>query len=79
MTVEFRPVRLAGHFTEGESLLVFRNDELAAVISRLGAVYDELAGKWFVEACFDGACESPHRAFDDLAGVEEWINSIGSV
>lgn len=76
MVVEFRPVELASRHHVEEARLVFRKGRLIAVISRLDESQGELAGRWFVEACFDGIIDCPRDTFDDLADIEQWVDSL---
>jgi hypothetical protein len=77
MIVEFQPVVLASEFDEGSALLAYRDGKLIAVVSRLGESYDELSGRWCIEACFDGSCPASWQTFDDIGAVEAWIVTAG--
>jgi len=67
----------AAHFDPGlgdcEGVLVFRDDALLAVATKLGLAHDDLAGSWIVEALFSAAVGVPRHTFPDLAGLEAWL------
>lgn len=76
MVVEFLPVELASRHQVDEARLVLRDGRLIAVISKLEESHGELSGRWFVEACFDGIIDCPRETFDDLAAIEQWVDSL---
>lgn len=57
--IKVEPVTLPGDFGDEEGVLVFRDDRLLAVLSRLGGLHGELTGKWHIEAHF-----APHQRSD---------------
>jgi hypothetical protein len=50
--IRVEPVKLPADFGDDEGVLVFRDDVLLAVLSRLGEMHEDLAGHWYVEAYF---------------------------
>ncbi|AWN50379.1 hypothetical protein [Methylobacterium sp. 17Sr1-1] len=73
MTFHLQPVRVktGSHDTEGQ--LVFAAGLLVAVLVRLSDDHDEDAGKWFLEAGFDGADDPVKPKFADLSEAQDWI------
>lgn len=78
MTVSFEPVVLDS-CVDNEAVLVFREGRLIAVVSRLGELHQELAGRWFVETTFDAGQRTPAHPFRDLSEVESWIGAPSAV
>lgn len=72
MTLEFRPVRVAVEGEEGGQL-VFLGDRLVAVLTLLSRDQGEDAGRWFLEAGFDGLEGPEHPTFADLDEAGVWI------
>lgn len=64
-------VKTGSHDTEG--LLVFADNLLVAVLVRLSDDHEEDAGKWFLEAGFDGADDAVQPKFVDLDEAQAWI------
>ncbi|KMO44150.1 hypothetical protein VQ03_04230 [Methylobacterium tarhaniae] len=73
MTFHLKPVRVktGSHDTEGQ--LVFAAGFLVAVLVRLSDDHEEDAGKWFLEAGFDGADDPVKPKFADLREAQDWI------
>jgi len=67
ITVE--PVRLPDDFGDDEGMLVFRDDILLAVMSRLGELHGNLAGRWHIEVYFAGLNRTDVP--DTFASLEE--------
>jgi xanthine dehydrogenase iron-sulfur cluster and FAD-binding subunit A len=72
MNIRFEPVMLDSD-EDANARLVFRGERLAAVVSRLDDLHDRLAGRWFIEAVFDGHSRPINDTFPALADVEAWI------
>ena len=74
MKLRFEPVILDSG-QDDDARLVFRDNRLALIISRLSDPHDGLAGSWFVEAIFDGSLgEKRPDPFSTLADVERWMS-----
>ena len=72
MAFTFEPVRLALEFGDGEAVLAYRDGALVAVLSRLGELHRELAGRWFVEGCFIDIVHHERETFATLSDFEAW-------
>ena len=73
MTLTLEPVRVATGADDEEGRLVFAGERLVAVLVRLSAQHQELAGHWFFEAGF-GRLDGPlHPAFEELSEAQAWI------
>ncbi|GJD65862.1 hypothetical protein [Methylobacterium frigidaeris] len=73
MSVHLEPVRVRTGSDDTEGHLVFAADLLVAVLVRLSDDHEEDAGKWFLEAGFDGADDPVKPKFADLDEAQEWI------
>lgn len=73
MSLQLQPVRVktGSHDTEGQ--LVFADGFLVAVLVRLSDEHDGDAGRWFLEAGFDGAEDRTQPTFADLDEAQAWI------
>lgn len=74
--IRFEPILLASA-DDCDARLVFQEDRLAAIVSRLGDLHDGLAGYWFVEAVFDGVPRPRADPFPALDDVASWIGERG--
>ena len=73
MTLRLQPVHVATGADE-DGHLVFAADRLVAVLVRLSALHDEMAGQWFLEAGFGRVDGGPsHPTFADLDAAQTWI------
>lgn len=52
MVITFEPVTLDSQFGDSEGMLALRDGRVFAVLARLGALHEDYAGRWFVEAGF---------------------------
>jgi hypothetical protein len=69
--VRFEAVTLAGDFGDEQGVLVFVDDSLFAVLSRLGEIHGELQGQWYIEAYFGSTqLNVPHDTFATLEEAE---------
>jgi hypothetical protein len=75
MNVRFEEITLDTDL-DFEARLVFRDNRLAAIVSRLSEFHDEFSGHWFVEAVFDGKLRTRTDVFPDLTDVEMWVSSL---
>ncbi len=74
MKLDMRPVRVAAG-EDGDGRLVFWEEALVAVLVRLSAQHEELAGAWYLEAGFGEAAVPLNPTFDDLDEAGAWITS----
>ncbi|HEX8486080.1 hypothetical protein [Sphingomonas sp.] len=74
--VAFRPVVLDAGHGDQDAMLVLRDDRLTMVLSCLGEMHGELAGRWFVEAVFADTIRAPHETFATLEAVEAWLVAL---
>lgn len=73
MKVTFTPVRVDVPGGD-DGLLVFADERLSAVLTRLGSDHDEQSAHWFLEAGFGRLDGRPqHPTFVDLLEAESWI------
>ena len=73
----FRPVTLDHEYGDTEGMLVFREDRLMAVLSRLGDLHEQLAGSWYIEASFSHGLVQVGGVFGSLPEFERWIVASG--
>jgi hypothetical protein len=72
--VTFQPVEVAvAGQTDGR--LVFVDGKLAAVLIKLGVSQNELEGRWYAEAAFNGLERMSDHTFQDLQAVAAWIDT----
>ena len=67
--IRVEPVTLPGDFGDEDGVLVFWEDRLLAVLSRLGGLHGELTGRWHIEAHF--APQQRSELPDTFASLEE--------
>ena len=74
MNLRFEPVNVSNTETD-EGRLVFLDDQLVAVLSRLSPMQEERAGLWFMEALFGplALVDTDHETFADLDKVAAWF------
>ena len=60
------------------AVLVLRDGRLAAVLSHLGALHEEMAGMWYVEARFGASVPESRYVFTDPKEFAAWLNREGS-
>jgi hypothetical protein len=70
----FQPVEVAVA-GQTEARLVFVDGKLAAVLIRLDAAQNELAGRWYAEAAFNSLERMSEHTFRDLPEVVAWIEA----
>jgi hypothetical protein len=73
VTLAIQQVRL-GNVDDTDGALVYREDVLAAVLSRLSVEHGERAGRWFIEIGF-GACPDSGIDFETFEAACAWIES----
>lgn len=71
MIIRFEAVMLDSVDDRG-AVLVFRDNRLTAVASRLDALHEEFEGHWFVEAMLDGEATLRPPPFATLGELEAW-------
>jgi len=73
MRLTLRPVELIGPDREGR--LVFLEERLVAVLSKLGELHEDATGHWFLEASFTPTSRSGAGPF---ATLEDALAAIGT-
>ena len=73
MSLSFQPVTLGLGFGDDDAVLAYHDAILVAVLSRLGDLHGESAGKWHLEATFLPNVGLADRCFADLGQFEDWI------
>lgn len=73
MSLRLQPVYVATGSGDTESLLVFADDFLVAVLVRLSDDHQEAAGMWFLEAGFGPVDDPCPPNFSDLDAAQNWI------
>ncbi len=77
MRLSVTPVQVAVDGVD-EGFLVFIDERLVAVLTKLDKSYGAEAGRWFLEAGF-GRLDGPnHPTFADLDAAQEWISQRAS-
>lgn len=51
-------------------MLVFRDDRLSAIVTRLSAEHGSVAGRWFVETLFTDRDDALHATLNSLTDLE---------
>lgn len=76
--VTFQPVEVAvSGQTDGR--LVFVDGKLAVVLVKLDVIQNELEGRWYAEAAFNGLERMSEHTFQDLRAAAAWIETqLGS-
>ena len=72
--ISIQPVRLDSQDDDGEAVLVFHDDQLVAVASRLSGLHGPLSGSFFIEAVFgprDHHLGATFATEDELRGWAE--------
>ena len=73
MSLRLQPVRVATNSDDTESLLVFHEGFLVAVLVQLSEEHEEEAGRWYLEAGF-GRLDHPNPpSFAVLDDAQAWI------
>jgi len=72
--VTFQPVKVAVS-GEAEGRLAFVDGKLVAVLIKLDVTQNELEGRWYAEAAFNGLERMSEHTFEDLAAVAAWIDA----
>jgi hypothetical protein len=73
MALSFQPVTLDSSTPDREGVLVFRDDQLLAVLTCLSDIHAELAGRWFVEAVFGDVPVVRAPIFDTADQFASWL------
>ena len=73
-SLTLQPIRVGSGEGDEQGYLVLMGDRLVAVLVYLADEhYEELAGRWYLEAGF-GAVDGPeHPVFADLDEAQDWI------
>jgi hypothetical protein len=77
MAASFQEIRLDTSSTDNRAVLVLRDGRLAAVLSHLSAMHDEMAGLWFVEAFCGAAPPKPRHMFETPDEFVVWLEAEG--
>ncbi|CAO4145405.1 hypothetical protein [Methylorubrum extorquens] len=73
MTLRLRPVQVGTGGSDTESLLVFSDGFLVAVLVQLSDDHGEATGMWFLEAGFGPVDHPVPPTFADLDDAQSWI------
>lgn len=73
MAILFQPVTLATGTPDRDGMLVYRDGNLFAVLSRLSDIHTDLEGHLFVEAVFGRVPKRLLHTFETLEQFEEWL------
>ena len=73
MSLHLQPVHIATGSQDTESLLVFADGLLVAVLVQLSDDHDDAAGMWFLEAGFGPVADPSPPTFADLEEAQDWI------
>jgi hypothetical protein len=73
MSLRLQPVPIATGSNDTESLLVFVDGLLVAVLVQLSEDHDDAAGSWFLEAGFGPVNTPTQPTFANLDGAQVWI------
>ena len=73
MTLTFSPITLDNGDDDSDAVLALRDGRLAAVLTRLGSLHDELADRWFVESTFNSGVPAPRQTFESLDDFADWL------
>ena len=76
MTISLQPTTLDTPDGDAEAVLVYRENRLLAVASRLGPAHEADAGSWFLEAVFGPRDLWTGTSFVDEAGLAAWAASV---
>lgn len=68
--IRFEPITIDTCSGDNDGMLVYCEDRLLAVLSCLGPLHDELAGRWFIEASFRELAVSSSTTFETLDHFE---------
>lgn len=74
MTASYQGITLDTGGIDDQAVLVLREGRLTAVLSRLGAMHDDLVGKWSVEALFVAPPPWPRNIFADPDEFVAWLD-----
>lgn len=74
MKTAFQNVMLATNDTDDHAVLVMRDGRLAAVLTRLGDMHEDVAGQWFVEAMFGGSPPVLRHVFESPDAFVQWLD-----
>lgn len=73
MRIRIQPVQIATGSDDRESILVFSDEFLVAVLVRLSALHGQEAGRLFLEVGFGSLDSRVPLSFANLNEVEAWI------
>lgn len=77
MATSFQEITLDTGDADDRAILVLRDGRLAAVLSHLSAMHDEMAGMWFVEALFGPPPPKPRHTFANPDEFAAWLEKEG--
>lgn len=77
MAASFQEIVLDTGDADDRAVLVLREGRLTAVLSQLGAIHEEIAGTWFVEAMFGVSPFKPKHTFARPDDFVAWLESEG--
>jgi hypothetical protein len=75
MAASFQEITLDTWNDDDRAVLVLRDGRLTAVLSRLSAMHDELAGMWFVETLFGTPPAKPQHIFAHPDEFIAWLEA----
>ncbi|HEV2564190.1 MAG TPA: hypothetical protein VGU19_03795 [Microvirga sp.] len=73
MSLRLQPVQVGTGGSDTESLLVFSDGFLVAVLVQLSDEHEETTGMWFLEAGFSPVDHPVPPTFADLDEAQVWI------
>jgi len=76
MNTSFQEIMLNTDDTE-RAVLVLSDGRLMAVLSHLGAMHEDMAGMWYVEARFGDSVPQSRHIFADPQEFVEWLDEGG--
>jgi hypothetical protein len=76
--IEVKPVTLPSEVGDEDGMLLFHDGRLIAVLSCLGELHDDLAGRWFVEARFGSPAPGLPETFVSLEEAQSRLVGPGA-
>ena len=76
MQISIQPVRLDTHDGDGDAVLIFRDDQLVAVASRLCDLHGRLSGSLFVEVVFGPRDHHVGATFATEDELRRWAEGL---
>lgn len=75
MAASYQEITLDTGDGDDQAVLVLRDGRLTAVLARLGAMHDDMAGMWFVEALFGTPPSNSRHMFGDPGDFVAWLEA----